>query len=60
MVSLAGHRVYLDASTVIYALEGVPQFPNLKAGLLVTRDDEKYTAVTSRRSFRCASIIEIS
>ena len=47
MVSLSGHRVYVDASTVIYALEQVSQFPNLKSGLLDQLDAGTFTAVTS-------------
>ena len=47
MVSLSGHKVYLDASTVIYALEGVPQYANLHAGLLIPLDNSLFTAVTS-------------
>jgi hypothetical protein len=34
MTGLKGHRVYLDASAVIYAVEGTPAFANLKMGLL--------------------------
>ncbi len=47
MVSLKGHKVYLDASTVIYALEGLPQYANLKDGLLIPLDKLEFTAVTS-------------
>lgn len=47
MVSLKGHRVYLDASTIIYALEGVPAFGNLLPGLLVPMDRGEFYAVTS-------------
>ena len=50
MVSLRGHRVYLDASTIIYAFEGVTQFANLRTGLLDVLDDEDMTAVTSELS----------
>jgi hypothetical protein len=45
MVSLKGHKVYLDASTVIYAVE--LHFANLKAGLLKPLDDQELVAVTS-------------
>jgi len=48
MVSLKGHKVYLDASTVIYALEGLSQYGNLKPGLLIPLDNLELTAVTSR------------
>ncbi len=48
MVSLKGHRVYLDVSTVIYALEGVPHYANLKAGMLIPLDNLEFTVVSSR------------
>jgi len=48
MVSLKGHRVYLDASTVIYALEGLSQYGNLKTGLLIPLDKLEFVSVTSR------------
>jgi hypothetical protein len=38
MVSLKGRRVYLDANTIIYAVE-LPHFANLKTGLLKPLDD---------------------
>jgi len=47
MVSLAGERAYLDTSTVIYAIEGYAQYPNLKAALLDPLDAGAFTAVTS-------------
>ena len=46
MVSLKGRKVYLDANTVIYAVE-LPQFANLKTGLLVPLDNQEFTAITS-------------
>ena len=48
MVSLHGQRAYLDANTVIYALEGLAQYSNLKVGLLDALDDGAFTAVTSQ------------
>jgi len=48
MVSLQGRHVYLDANTVIYALEGLPQYLNLRAGLLVPLDERLLSAVTSQ------------
>lgn len=48
MVSLTGHKVYLDASTVIYAVEGLAGFPNLKAGLIAPLDSLKVDVVTSQ------------
>lgn len=47
MVSLRGQRVYLDANTIIYALEGFAQYANLKSGLLIPLDAGEFTAVTS-------------
>jgi predicted nucleic acid-binding protein len=46
MVSLKGHRVYLDANTIIYAIE-LHHFPNLKTGLLIPLDQQEFNAVTS-------------
>ena len=46
-MNLSGHRVYLDANTVIYAVEGLPGFASLKAGLLVPLDAGAFVAVTS-------------
>jgi len=48
MVSIKGRHVYLDANTVIYALEGMPQYTNLKTGLLDPLDFGEFTAVTSQ------------
>jgi hypothetical protein len=48
MVSLKGHRVYVDANTVIYAVELPQFFANLKTGLLKPLDDQEFTAVTSQ------------
>jgi predicted nucleic acid-binding protein len=45
MVSLKGHKVYLDANTIIYALEGLE--PNLRTGLLIPLDKGDFAAVTS-------------
>lgn len=50
MVDLRGHRAYLDANTIIYALEGFAQYANLKAGLLDPLDAGDFTAVTSELS----------
>jgi predicted nucleic acid-binding protein len=47
MVSLNGHRAYLDANTIIYALEGFAQYTNLKTGLLDPLDAGAFIAVTS-------------
>jgi predicted nucleic acid-binding protein len=47
MVSLSGHRVYLDANTIIYALEGFAQYSNLQTGLLDPLDAGAFVAVTS-------------
>lgn len=47
MVNLVGHRVYLDANTIIYALEGFAQYANLQAGLLDPLDAGAFVAVTS-------------
>lgn len=47
MKSLKGHRVYLDTSTIIYAVEGTSEFSNLKVGLLQRLDDQELIAVTS-------------
>ena len=47
MVSLIGKRVYLDASTVIYALEGLPNYSNLNSGLLDGLDTGAITAISS-------------
>lgn len=46
MVDLSGHRAYLDASTIIYAIE-VPSFQNLRNGLLKRLDDKQLVVVTS-------------
>ncbi|MHB8637407.1 MAG: type II toxin-antitoxin system VapC family toxin [Fimbriimonadaceae bacterium] len=40
----------VDASTIIYAFEGVAQFANLQTGLLDLLDDEEMTAITSELS----------
>jgi len=45
MVSLKGHKVYLDANTIIYTLEGLE--PHLQTGLLLPLDAGDFTAVTS-------------
>jgi hypothetical protein len=47
MVSQSGRRVYLDASTIIYALEQISQLPNLKTGMLDPLDAGAFTAMTS-------------
>lgn len=47
MVSLAGKRVYLDSSTVIYALEGFSNFSNLSSGLLDGLDAGVISAISS-------------
>lgn len=47
VVSLKGKRVYLDTNTIIYALEGIPEFANLKAGLLDPLDKGELIVVTS-------------
>ncbi|AIE84548.1 hypothetical protein OP10G_1180 [Fimbriimonas ginsengisoli Gsoil 348] len=47
MVSLLGHRAYLDASTIIYAFEGIAKYANLEEGLLDLLDGGSMTAVTS-------------
>jgi hypothetical protein len=47
MVSLIGRRAYLDANTIIYAVEGLASFANLKRGLLDPLDAGAFTAVTS-------------
>ena len=47
VVSLTGKRVYLDTNTIIYALEGIPAYANLKAGLLDHLDKGNVTVVTS-------------
>lgn len=47
MVSLVGHHVYLDANTIIYAIEGYSQYANLQTGLLVPLDAGDFTAATS-------------
>ena len=47
MVSLKGHHAYLDANTVIYAIEGYAEYFNLPAGLLAPLDNGDFTAVTS-------------
>lgn len=48
MVSLKGERAYLDANTVIYAVEGYALYTNLAAGLLIPLDKGELTAVTSQ------------
>ena len=48
MVSLKGHKVYLDASTVIDAMEGLADFSNLKAGLTDLLDALEVRVVTSQ------------
>ena len=48
MVSIRSLRVYLDSNTVIYALEGVAEYANLKNGLLVPLDLQTLVAVTSK------------
>lgn len=50
MVSLTGHRVYLDANTIIFSVEGLPGYVNLKTGLLDLLDAGRFTAVTSELS----------
>ena len=45
MVSLKGKKVYLDASTVIYAIE--VQLPNLGLGLMIPLDNQEFDGVTS-------------
>jgi hypothetical protein len=52
MVSLYGHRVYLDANTVIYAVEGLPHFANLQTGLMVPLDAGAFVAVFHRPPHR--------
>jgi predicted nucleic acid-binding protein len=47
MISLSGNRVYLDANTIIYALEGFAQYANLQAGLPDPLDAGAFVAVTS-------------
>jgi predicted nucleic acid-binding protein len=47
MVSLAGEHVYLDANTVIYAIEGYAKYSNLQAGLLIPLDAGVFTGITS-------------
>jgi predicted nucleic acid-binding protein len=47
VVSLRGQRAYLDANTIIYALEGFPEFANLRTGLLEPLDAGAFSAVTS-------------
>ena len=42
-----GHRAYLDANTIIYALEGLAHYTNLKAGLLDPLDAGAFIAITS-------------
>ena len=48
MVSLKGHKVYLDANTLIYALEGLVQYSNLQSGLLGALDAFEFRIVTSQ------------
>lgn len=48
MVSLLNQRVNLDTNTVIYALEGLPQFTNRKTALLLPLDAQRLQAVTSQ------------
>jgi predicted nucleic acid-binding protein len=48
MVSLKGHKVYLDANTLIYALEGLVQYSNLQSGLLGALDAFEFRVVTSQ------------
>ena len=47
MVSLRGRKVYLDANTIIYAVELAHQFPSLQDGLLRPLDGQEFTAVSS-------------
>jgi len=47
MVNLAGEHAYLDANTIIYAIEGYAKYTNLRAGLLLPLDGGAFTAVTS-------------
>lgn len=47
MVDLSGRRAYLDANTIIYAVEGVSTFWNLKPGLLDKLDAGAFIAITS-------------
>jgi predicted nucleic acid-binding protein len=48
MVSLKGFKVYLDANTLIYALEGLPDFGNLQSGLLTPLEAKEFSVVTSQ------------
>ena len=50
MVDLVGFNIYLDANTIIYALEGLSEFPNLKAALIDPLDAGEITVVTSHLS----------
>jgi len=59
MVSLKGLRVYLDASAVIYAIEGVSPYANLQAGLLTPLDLLELTAVSSRLTLLEALVFPI-
>jgi predicted nucleic acid-binding protein len=47
VVKLKGQHAYLDANTVIYAIEGYTKYTNLRAGLLAPLDNGEFTAVTS-------------
>jgi predicted nucleic acid-binding protein len=47
MVNLTGKRVYLDTSVAIYALEGLAEFANLRAGFMEPLDRGEFTMVTS-------------
>lgn len=47
MVSLKGHRVYLDASAVIYAVEGFEVYSGLESGLLAPMDRGEIQCETS-------------
>jgi hypothetical protein len=42
MVSLKGRKVYLDSSAVIYAMEGLSTYSNLKVGLLIPLDNLEF------------------
>jgi len=48
VISLKGHRIYLDASTIIFAVEALA--PNLRMGLLIPLDAGDLQAVTSHLS----------
>lgn len=48
MVSLRGEHAYLDANTIIYAIEGYAKYANLRTGLLAPLDNGEFMAVTSQ------------